>query len=160
MLEVIAIFLASKLHIAIIGIAIVAILFASDLQRLKTLVLSVIALPVAFLASRVASLFFENPRPFLEHDFLPLIGHAADNGFPSDHALLVFAVASIVFTFNKFVGVGLFVLATLVGVGRVLVGVHHVIDVVGSFAIAAVAVVVSTYFLNKIQLKYNHGNKS
>jgi undecaprenyl-diphosphatase len=136
MLELVSIFLATKLHIIVILIAFVAIAFASDFQRLRTLVLASIALPLVFLTSRTASLLFENPRPFLEHDFVPLITHAADNGFPSDHALFVFAVASIVFTFNKPVGFGLFVLAVLVGVGRVLVGVHHVIDILGSLVIA------------------------
>lgn len=160
MLEIVSIFLATKLHVIIVLTALVFVALASDYQRLRILVLATISLPLTFIASRSASLLVENPRPFLEHDFIPLVAHAADNGFPSDHALLVFTVASIVFTFNKSVGIGLFVLATLVGVGRVLVGVHHVIDVVGSFAIAAVAVVVCTYFLNKIQLKYNHGNKS
>lgn len=138
MLELVSIFLATKLHIIVILIAFVAIAFASDFQRLRTLVLASIALPLVFLTSRTASLLFENPRPFLEHDFVPLITHAADNGFPSDHALLVFAVASIVFTFNKQVGIGLFILAVLVGAGRVLAGVHHVIDILGSFAIATI----------------------
>ncbi len=153
MLDLVSIFLATKLHIVVILIALVAIAFASDFQRLRTLVLASIALPLVFLTSRIASLFFENPRPFLEHDFVPLITHAADNGFPSDHALLVFAVASIVFTFNKQVGISLFVLAVLVGVGRVLVGVHHVIDIVGSFIIAAVItymiVAILQMFLNQ-----------
>ena len=106
MVELVSIFLATKLHIVVILIALVAIAFASDFQRLRTLVLASIALPLVFLTSRVASLLFENPRPFLEHDFVPLITHAADNGFPSDHALLVFAVASVVLTFNKQVGIG------------------------------------------------------
>ena len=153
MLDLVSIFLATKLHIVVILIALVAIAFASDFQRLRTLVLASIALPLVFLTSRIASLFFENPRPFLEHDFVPLITHTADNGFPSDHALLVFAVASIVFTFNKQVGISLFILAVLVGFGRVLVGVHHVIDIVGRFIIAAVItymiVAVLQMFLNQ-----------
>ena len=133
-------------------IAFVTIAFASDFQRLRTLVLASIALPLVFVASRTASLLFENPRPFLEYDFVPLIAHVADNGFPSDHALLVFAVASIVFAFNKQVGIGLFVLAVLVGTGRVLVGVHHVIDIVGSFVIAAMV----TYIVEAVMQVFLH----
>ena len=64
MLDLVSIFLATKLHIVVILIALVAIAFASDFQRLRTLVLASIALPLVFLTSRIASLFFENPRPF------------------------------------------------------------------------------------------------
>ncbi len=148
MLELVSIFLASKLHVVIILIALVAIAFASDFERLRTLVLSAVSLPIIFVSSRIASYFFENPRPFFEHDFVPLVTHAADNGFPSDHALLVFAIASIVFTFNRSVGIGLFILASLVGVGRVLVGVHHIIDILGS-----VIITVSIVYISKVIIK-------
>ena len=136
MLEIVSIFLATKLHVIIVLTALVFVALASDYQRLRILVLATISLPLTFIVSRSASLLVENPRPFLEHDFMPLVAHAADNGFPSDHALLVFAIASIVFTFNKSAGIVLFIMAALVGFGRVLVGVHHVVDVLGSFVIA------------------------
>jgi len=150
MLDIITIFLATKLHVVIILIVLVAIVFASGFARLRTLVLSAVALPIIFVSSRIASYFFENPRPFFEHDFVPLVAHAADNGFPSDHALLVFALASVTFTFNRPVGIGLFILSTLVGVGRVLVGVHHTIDIFGSVIITVSIVCISQIVIKLI----------
>jgi len=113
----------------------VFVALASDYQWLRTLVLGAVSSPLIFIVSRIASLLFETPRPFFEHDFVPLVAHAADNGFPSDHVLLVFAIAGVAFTFNRSVGIILFIMAALVGVGRVLVGVYHVVDLLGSFVI-------------------------
>lgn len=135
-MDIIAILIAEKLHIVVMLLGIASVSSIKNTQRLQVLVLASFVLPLIFVSSRGASFLFENPRPFLVNDFTPLISHASDNGFPSDHALLVFAIASIVFTFNKMAGAGLFLLAVLVGVGRVVVGVHHLIDIVGSFVIA------------------------
>ena len=73
----------------------------------------------------------------VEH-FTPLISHAANNGFPSDHSLISFAFASIVFLFNKKLGFVLFLLSFLVGLSRVYVGVHYPIDILGSFLICII----------------------
>ncbi|MDE2188512.1 MAG: undecaprenyl-diphosphatase [Patescibacteria group bacterium] len=90
--------------------------------------------------------FYYDPRPFVVGNFTPLIPHAADNGFPSDHALLVSSIAMIGTMWNKKLGLVLWILAALVAVGRVCVGVHHPIDVIGSAVIA----VLVTVLVNKV----------
>ena len=86
-----------------------------------------------FLVSRVASWLYVNPRPFVEGGFTPLVSHAADNGFPSDHALLAGALAVFVWPHDRRLSIILAILAVLVGASRVYAGVHHVIDIVASF---------------------------
>ena len=49
--------------------------------------------------------------------------------FPSKHAVFAFFIATFVFGFNKRAAYGLFILAILVCLGRVLVGVHYPLDV-------------------------------
>lgn len=54
----------------------------------KELILfGIIVLPVIYLMARVASLFYFGPRPFVVGHFSPLIPHAPNNGFPSDHTV-------------------------------------------------------------------------
>ena len=99
----------------------------------------VFALALGMLANRV----YFDPRPFVALHSTPLVPHAPDNGFPSDHALLVSTVAMIGTLWNRRLGLALWVLAILVAIGRVYVGVHHVLDVAGSIIISSVAVLLT-----------------
>lgn len=108
-----------------------------DIQK-KILLFSAICLPIAFIIAKIASTLYFDPRPFVTHHFTPLISHAANNGFPSDHSLISFAIASIVFVFNKKLGLLLFVLGLLVGFSRVYAGIHSPIDIIGSLAISVI----------------------
>lgn len=107
--------------------------------------MAVFAIPAALLAYMVGvigGLVYYDPRPFVVGHFKPLILHAPDNGFPSDHALLVSAIAAVGTLWNKKLGFVLWILAVFVAAGRVYVGVHHTIDVVGSFIISALTIYV------------------
>ncbi len=72
----------------------------------------------------------------------PLFPHAPDNGFPSDHALLTSFLAFSLWRWSRPFAAVLFANAILVGGARVLAHVHHVIDILGSYGFALVAVLV------------------
>jgi undecaprenyl-diphosphatase len=97
---------------------------------------------LAFVCAQVGAAVFNDPRPFTQDHVKPLIAHAADNGFPSDHGLLAaLVVAAILLLDVRFVAVFV-VLGVLVDWARVGAGIHHVIDVVGSAAFVALGLVV------------------
>ena len=104
-----------------------------------------ISFPIIFIISRIMGALYYNPRPFVLLNVTPFVAHIADNGFPSDHTLLSAASAALVFSFNKKWGAVLFILAILVGVGRVAALVHHPVDILGSLAAASVAMVAVYY---------------
>ena len=89
------------------------------------------------------SLWF-HPRPFM----MPLghtwISHPADNGFPSDHGLVMFSAAFALLSL-RLRSLGLFVLLASLPVAwsRISLGVHFPLDMVGAAAVAVVAVWVS-----------------
>ncbi len=89
--------------------------------------------PLVLVAARIVAHFYFDPRPFVTGHFQPLVLHAPDNGFVSDHALLTSAVATLVLWFDRPAGIALWLMAALVGASRVLVGVHHPIDVLGAY---------------------------
>ncbi|MDD5396570.1 MAG: phosphatase PAP2 family protein [Candidatus Moranbacteria bacterium] len=139
----------AKYLIYVLLLAAAVVVFKMDKEnKKKFLVFAVITLPVAYVLAKISSLVYYDPRPFVVGNFSPLIFHVADNGFPSDHTLLSATVAATVCFFNKKAGVALFVLAALVGGARVLAGVHHVADIVGSMVIA----IVVSYFIYEFVL--------
>jgi len=86
-------------------------------------------------------------RPFVEHpnQTVLLIKHARDNGFPSDHATVAFAVAFAVLAFSRPLGAFLVVAATAIALDRVFVGVHFPIDLAASVLVGlASAALVTT----------------
>ena len=94
---------------------------------------------LTYLLGLIGNYLYYDPRPFVVGHFTPLIAHAADNGFPSDHTLLVSSLAAIGMYWNKWLGIRLWAIALFVAFSRVYVGLHHPIDVIGSMAFAFVA---------------------
>lgn len=141
------VFLATKLYAVVVVAGLLVFLWSKPVCRSRLLKVSVLTLPLAFVISRIANFFIENPRPFVDGHMTALIEHAPDNGFPSDHTLLVMTIAAIVYTQNKFAGIALIGLGILVGAGRVLAGVHHTLDIIGSIVIAFAATYLSVLLL-------------
>lgn len=82
-------------------------------------------------------------RPFVAHPHaLLLVSHAADPGFPSDHATMAGAVAVGVLLTRPRWGAGALLLAVLLCVDRVYVGVHYPLDVLAGLVLGGVVAAV------------------
>jgi undecaprenyl-diphosphatase len=70
-------------------------------------------------------------RPFVDHPHAAhlFIKHAADYGFPSDHASGAFAIAVALLLRHRGAGMVALVMAVAISIGRVMVGVHYPSDV-------------------------------
>jgi len=86
-------------------------------------------------AAQLLGLAHYQPLPFVLHLGRPLIAHAANNGFPSDHATLCFAVAASLLLSGSRLGPVAILLAGLVGFARIFVGVHFPFDVLAGTAL-------------------------
>lgn len=138
-------FIADGLVIPIVIIAAVAMLRIPRKKWPDLFPRAFLAGILALTLAKIASLIYQgDARPFV------LLGEQAkalyvDNpGFPSDHAVFVFAIAFIVWasTKNKQLFAWLFSLSVLVALGRIAALVHAPIDVVGGFVCALVAVII------------------
>jgi len=97
----------------------------------------------AILLARIAAQFISNPRPYIVAHTVPLMPVSADNGFPSDHTLLVAALTATVYGIDRR-WIGPLAAGTLlVALGRLAVGAHHTVDVVGSVVIVLLAAIVA-----------------
>jgi len=114
------------------------------------------ALALTYIIGLISGYLYFDPRPFVVGNFTPFIPHASDNGFPSDHTLLVSALAMIGLYWNRKLGILLWIFAIIVGIARVYVGVHHTVDIIGAMVIAVIATslvfVVNKKFLKKSEL--------
>ncbi|MFC0474874.1 undecaprenyl-diphosphatase [Robertmurraya beringensis] len=81
-------------------------------------------------------LFYFKPRPFVKRRVGILIPSKRDSTFPSKHTLLVFAISTSIYLYNRVIGSVLWVLALLTGVSRIWVGHHYPYDIIGSAVIA------------------------
>lgn len=129
--------------------------FGPRRSKLATTAATLAAL-VGLLANAALSHLWNHARPFVDHpkETVLLVHHGADNSFPSDHATVAFAIAFAVLAFHRRLGTFFLVLATLIGLDRILVGVHYPVDVMASaivgFAAALVVTTVGRPYLDRI----------
>jgi undecaprenyl-diphosphatase len=109
-------------------------LFANG-ERLRTwrraALAAVLSAGVALAIAKIVSELVDRARPFVvDPNGVHLFsGHAADPGFPSDHATGAFAVAMAIYLRNRLWGGVALVAAAVLAVGRVAIGVHFPSDV-------------------------------
>lgn len=132
------------LFVLLIAVVTVVGLAARTGLRRNAGVLAGVSAAAALLVAQLINAIADRPRPFLAHhnihDFLQ---HTPDPGMPSDHATAAFAIATAVLLIHRRTGVIALVAATVMVVGRVVLGVHYPSDVlVGALLGAATATAV------------------
>src|SRR3989344_9511621 len=66
-----------------------AIVLSRNKERRKHLTWTLaVALPLGYTLARLAGIFFAHNQPFAVEGLEPLVPHAVDNSFPSDHVLI------------------------------------------------------------------------
>ncbi len=74
------------------------------------------------------------PRPFVEMNFTPIY-HETGFSFPSEHVAVLTVLGFAVAFSNRKFGSFLLAIALLVGVSRVVLGVHYPIDILGGILV-------------------------
>lgn len=150
----IIIFCAQYLYLfVVLGIGIAWLRTTKNL-KVKFIVATIIAGGIAFILSRIASKLYYDPRPFVKDHIKPLISHAADNGFPSDHALLTMTLTAITYFYNKKIALVMLILTIIVGISRILAKVHSPLDIGAGWILGFIGVLVGYYLTVWIFEKY------
>lgn len=111
-------------------------------RAVRWLIATVIMLVLSYVFAKIGAAIYSDPRPFTVDHVKPLISHAADNGFPSDHALLAAAIVAAVLMLSPAWSIPFVILGILVDWARVGTGVHHVVDVLGSAVFVIIAMLI------------------
>ncbi len=105
-----------------------------------------LAAVIGLAANALLSMVWYDARPFVTHPkaTLLLVGHSRDNGFPSEHATVAFAIAFAVLAFSRRLGILLVLAATAIALDRIFVGVHYPADVAVSLLVGLAAALLVT----------------
>ena len=108
-------------------------------RRLKFAALSGAATGgLALLVNQAIGHIWRRPRPYQSHLHVYHLTSSRDPSFPSDHASAAFGIAFGIYAFDRRAGRAFIAIATLIAVGRMVVGAHYLSDVLASLAVAAV----------------------
>src|SRR6478735_2771990 len=133
--------ISEALFVATLGIVFLAARGAAHAAWRRASVAAVLSAGLALAVGKVISELVDRARPFVAdpggvHLFS---GHAADPGFPSDHATAAFAIAVAILLRKRSWGYVALVAAAVLSVGRVALGVHYPSDVLAGAVLGSAA---------------------
>ena len=141
--------------ITLIGLSIVLILILKEKKYSRFIALN---LALSFIINRILKFIIRKPRP-------PRIQIVQENGFsfPSSHAMIAFTFYGFIIYLlctnikNKAikysVTILLSILVILIGISRVYLGVHYVVDIIGGFIFGFIYLFIFIKYLYKKKRK-------
>jgi undecaprenyl-diphosphatase len=132
---------SEALFVATLAIVFLAARGSRYLAWRRAAVAAVLSAGLGLLAAKVISELVDRARPFVAepHQVHLFAAHAADPGFPSDHATAAFAIAVAILLRKRTWGWVALAFATVLAIGRVGLGVHYPSDVIAGAALGAAA---------------------
>ncbi len=140
LLDRIAIFFADFfIYILVILLLLFLLVGFKEAEKKKNRLMVLFALVSAIIAryffTEIIRWFYSRPRPFQEHQVTQLLGHDYTGSLPSGHAAFAFALAMVVYFYNKKLGWLFFACAFLIGLARIFVGLHYPLDILAGAVI-------------------------
>lgn len=150
-MDSIIIFCAKYLFILVVLIIVGVWLRTGKRTKLKMAAVVILAGILALIVSRIAGKLYYDPRPFVNNPNLkPLIKHAPDNGFPSDHALFTMTLTAALYFYSRRWAAVALVVTVIVGVARILAHIHSPVDIVGAWLIGIAAAAAAYYIVGRL----------
>jgi undecaprenyl-diphosphatase len=136
------------------GLFALVILGKDKKKEIKMLILTAISVFLSrIIITETIRYFYYSPRPFVVlNDLNQLISHEPTASFPSGHAAFFFALAmAVVFATRwRTWGAIFFLGAILIGVSRVIAGIHWPCDILGGAIIGIISALVAKFISQSI----------
>jgi undecaprenyl-diphosphatase len=151
-LDSLIVFFAATLPWIVVGTTLVYLLFIK--KNLNRFFMIFFCVGVAtFVAEVFKWVVFRAPRPFVAlSDVTQLIQISPFDSFPSTHATIFSALATVVFIYNRKKGIALYIVAGLIGTARVAAGVHFPGDILTGFVLGIVITFISYELFRRLSI--------
>lgn len=106
-------------------------------QKWKEITLVFFSGVLAWCCSYVLKFLIQSPRPFLKFEEVSSLFFENGFAFPSGHSTFFMALAFAIFFSHKKAGYIFIFFALLIGITRIMAGVHFPIDILGGFILGA-----------------------
>jgi undecaprenyl-diphosphatase len=107
------------------------------------------ALALAHIISQILKPIIGRPRPFVTHPVAALLIHTPGGySCPSGHSASSFAAATILFTFDKRIGLAALALAFLIAFSRIFLFVHYPSDTLAGCILGVLCAAAIIYLYN------------
>ncbi len=124
--------------------------FTAFALKWKEIVLVFFSGIFAWVIANLIKIIIQIPRPMFQlEDIHPLI-EKTGYSFPSGHATFYMALAVAIFLSHKKAGWWFVIIALFIGLGRIMAGVHFLIDILGGYVIGIGIAYFTRYFYDKI----------
>lgn len=122
--------------------------FAVFMQKRKEILSAFFVGILAWIIANILKFLFHTPRPFDVFSQVRSLFPETGFAFPSGHAAFFMALAVSIFFYHKKAGYVFIFFALLIGLARIIAGVHFPIDILGGFILGALV----AFFVKKCRI--------
>lgn len=145
----VAVFISGPLSFIIVPFLMTLYLFITSRHKMTVFALMYLSLFSTWLFARIIKELIQLERPFVAHTLTPLL-HASGYSFPSEHAAVYGALATLVLHIHRPLGYVMVGFLVLVMLSRVIVGAHYPIDVLVGALLGIVSALFFIRLISKI----------
>lgn len=103
----------------------------------------------AWSMAQILKILFQNQRPLLNLDnIIPLLEKSSFS-FPSGHATFFMALATAIFLEHKKMGYTFCFFALLIGLARIIAGVHFPVDILAGYSLGIIIAFLVSFFIKR-----------
>lgn len=154
-LDLLGIFLADYLPY-LLGVFLLSFLFWPKENKMKNRAMVLVSIVAALIARYAVKsmilIFYNRPRPYVNlssaHKLIFMSPTDNLQSFPSGHAIFFFALSTVIYFYNKKLGIFFLICSTIMGIARIFVGVHWPSDILGGVVLGIIVGVVIERFYN------------
>lgn len=139
-LDYLIIFFATYFGYFLIAALLFLIFWKYKKEFWQPLMFTASSLLLSTVLTQIIRFFYYRPRPFLDFSINTLINHSLTSSFPSGHSVFFFALALVIFYFNRRWSWLFISGAFLIGLARISAGVHWPLDVLGGIILGFLSV--------------------
>ncbi|MFA5777908.1 MAG: phosphatase PAP2 family protein [Candidatus Paceibacterota bacterium] len=124
--------------------------FRVFLEKKKEILVVFFSSFLAYFLASILKILFHTTRPFLAFPNINALFSESSYAFPSGHAAFFSALAFSIFFLHKKAGYVFIFFALLIGVARIVAGVHFPIDILGGFILGGTISYLVAYFVKSV----------